>query len=194
MLTAHQLAPQHIPRAGSRRRRSIPHFRGTVHVAAPDPMSMILYVCYCVCLDEVCFLRYPSTVTMGRTDVVCCTVAFLNGATAHAPTHGPATPTRAGQSAVGRGAVARSRAGRVSSGEDHDRATEDDRLEVERVGGEEQEGRVDCVPVAGSWENLGSRVSSGQVVRTPTPGAAGGALAARRTVRQCGPHPQPARP
>ena len=84
MLTAHQLAPQHIPRAGSRRRRSIPHFRGTVHVAAPDPMSMILYVCYCVCLDEVCFLRYPSTVTMGRTDVVCCTVAFLNGATAHA--------------------------------------------------------------------------------------------------------------
>ena len=66
MLTAHQLAPQHIPRAGSRRRRSIPHFRGTVHVAAPDPMSMILYVCYCVCLDEVCFLRYPSTVTMGR--------------------------------------------------------------------------------------------------------------------------------
>ena len=105
MLTAHQLAPQHIPRAGSRRRRSIPHFRGTVHVAAPDPMSMILYVCYCVCLDEVCFLRYPSTVTMGRTDVVCCTVAFLNGATAHAPTHGPATPTRAGQSAVGRGAV-----------------------------------------------------------------------------------------
>ena len=84
MLTAHQLAPQHIPRAGSRRRRSIPHFRGTVHVAAPDPMSMILYVCYCVCLDEVCFLRYPSTVTMGRTDVVCCTVAFLNGVTVHA--------------------------------------------------------------------------------------------------------------
>ena len=170
MLTAHQLAPQHIPRAGSRRRRSIPHFRGTVHVAAPDPMSMILYVCYCVCLDEVCFLRYPSTVTMGRTDVVCCTVAFLNGATAHAPTHGPATPTRAGQSAVGRGAVARSRAGRVSSGEDHDRATEDDRLEVERVGGEEQEGRVDCVPVAGSWENLGSRVSSDKSCAPPPPG------------------------
>lgn len=47
------------------------------------------------------------------------------------------------ESAVGRGAVARSRAGRVSSGEDHDRATEDDRLEVERVGGEEQEGRVE---------------------------------------------------
>ena len=66
-----------------------------------------------------------------------------------------ATPTRAGQSAVGRGAVARFRAGRVSSGEDHDRATEDDRLEVERVGGEEQEGRVDCVPVGilgKSWE------------------------------------------
>ena len=153
MLTAHQLAPQHIPRAGSRRRRSIPHFRGTVHVAAPDPMSMILYVCYCVCLDEVCFLRYPSTVTMGRTDVVCCTVAFLNGATAHAPTHGPATPTRAGQSAVGRGAVARSRAGRVSSGEDHDRATEDDRLEVERVGGEEQEGRVERL--CSGWDVLG---------------------------------------
>ena len=43
---------------------------------------------------------------------------------------------------------------RVAS-EDHDRATEDDRLEVERVGGEEQEGRVDCVPVGilgKSWE------------------------------------------
>ena len=39
---------------------------------------------------------------MGRTDVVCCTEAyFLNGATGRtqdAPTHGPATPTRAGPS------------------------------------------------------------------------------------------------
>lgn len=153
MLTAHQLAPQHIPRAGSRRRRSIPHFRGTVHVAAPDPMSMILYVCYCVCLDEVCFLRYPSTVTMGRTDVVCCTVAFLNGATAHARPRARRRGRDSPESAVGRGAVARSRAGRVSSGEDHDRATEDDRLEVERVGGEEQEGRVERL--CSGWDVLG---------------------------------------
>jgi hypothetical protein len=86
---------------------------------------------------------------MGRTDVVCCTVAYFfergNGARTDArPRDADAGGT---QSAVGRGAVARFRAGRVSSGEDHDRATEDDRLEVERVGGEEQEGRVDCVPV-----------------------------------------------
>ena len=102
MLTAHQLAPQHIPRAGSRRRRSIPHFRGTVHVAAPDPMSMILYVCYCVCLDEVCFLRYPSTVTMGRTDVVCSCRDPYGGIfeRGNGARTAPRTPTRAGQSRV----------------------------------------------------------------------------------------------
>ena len=88
---------------------------------------------------------------MGRTDVVCCTVAFLNGATAHArPRDADAGGT---VPAVGRGAVARSRAGRVSSGEDHDRATEDDRLEVERVGGEEQEGRVERL--CSGWDVLG---------------------------------------
>ena len=154
MLTAHQLAPQHIPRAGSRRRRSIPHFRGTVHVAAPDPMSMILSVCYWVCLDEVCFLRYPGHCNYGAYGRrVLYTVAFLNGATAHARPRARRRGRDSPESAVGRGAVAHSRAGRVSSGEDHDRATEDDRLEVERVGGEEQEGRVERL--CSGWDVLG---------------------------------------
>jgi hypothetical protein len=33
MLTAHQLVRQHRPSRGSRRRRSIPHFRGTQYMS-----------------------------------------------------------------------------------------------------------------------------------------------------------------
>ena len=167
MLTAHQLAPQHIPRAGSRRRRSIPHFRGTVHVAAPDPMSMILYVCYCVCLDEVCFLRYPSTVTMGRTDVVCCTVAFLNGVTAHArPRDADAGGTvRCGPRGCGPFPCGSSLEWRRSRSRDRGRSPRSRTGRGRRARGTSRA----IVFRLGSWENLGSRVSSDKSCAHPHP-------------------------